>query len=77
MDPSQPYFPTTHKEKKKSKKKDSNTSDFCEFCETSPVAASEDEHDETKLLRITSWLDKYYLWMIRYESFWQLDKMDT
>ena len=77
MDPSQPYFPTTHKEKKKSKKKDSNTSVFCEFCGTSPVAASEDEHDETKLLRITSRLDKYYLWMIRYELFWQLDKMDT
>ena len=32
MDPSQPYFPITHKEKKKSKKKDSSTGVFCEFC---------------------------------------------
>ena len=32
MDPSQPYFPITHKEKKKSKKKDSNAGCFCKFC---------------------------------------------
>ena len=32
MDPSQPYFPVTHKGKKKSKKKDSSTGVFCEFC---------------------------------------------
>ena len=61
MDPSQLYFPITHKEKKNSKKKDSNTGVFCEFCQIfkrtpftriSPVAPSEDEHDKTKLLHI-------------------------
>ena len=35
------------------------------FLRTPPVAASEDEHDETKLLHITSRLNKCYLWMIR------------
>ena len=33
MNPSQPYFPITHKEKKKSKKKDSTIGVFCEFCQ--------------------------------------------
>ena len=85
MDPSQPYFPITQKEKKKSKKKDSSTAVFCElypslrtpFLITSPVAASEDEHDETKLLQMTSRLSICYLCMIRYELFWQPIKMDT
>ena len=43
---------------------------------TSPVTASEDEYDETKLLHMTYRLNKCYLWMIRYESFWPV-KMDT
>ena len=63
--PSQTCFPTTHKNKKKSKKKDSRTGVFCKFCRifknaflrTSPVAASEDEHDETKILHMTSQLE--------------------
>ena len=69
MDASQPHFPTTHKGKKKSKKIDSSTGVFCEFAEflrtpfsrTSPVAGSEDEHDETKLLHMTPRLNKCYL----------------
>ena len=40
------------------------------------VAASEDDHDETKLLHITSQLNNY-LWMNHYELFWQHVKMDT
>ena len=31
------------------------------------MSASEDEHDETKLLHMTSRLNKFYLWVIRYE----------
>ena len=41
------------------------------FLKTSPVAASEDEHDETtQLLHMTSRLSICYLCMICYELFW-------
>ena len=56
--------------KKKRKKKDSSTAVFCEFWGT------QDEHDETKLLHMTSRLSICCLCMIRYELFWQLVKMD-
>ena len=58
MDPSQPYFPT--KNKKKSEKRDCSPGVFLlllaeflrtPFSRTITVAASEDEHDETKLLQ--------------------------
>ena len=47
------------------------------FIRTLTVTASEDEHDETKLLHMTSGLNKFYLWMICFESFWQSVKMGT
>ena len=40
------------------------------------MAASEDEHDETKLLHMTFRLNKCYIWIIRYELFWQPVEMD-
>ena len=57
-----------HKGKKKSKEKIQAqvfSVDFAEFLRTlflrtSSVAASEDEHEETKLLHMTSQLDKCY-----------------
>ena len=56
MDPSPPYFPITHKEKKKSKKKiqvqvfSVNFAEFLRtpFLKTSPVASTENEHNKTK-----------------------------
>ena len=68
MDPSQPYFPTRNK--KKSRKRDSSTVVFILFLRnfkehlflrTLKVAASADEHDETKLLHMTSRLNKCLL----------------
>ena len=87
MDPSHPYFSITQKEKKKGKKKKKkiqaqvfpvNFAGFLRtpFLRTSPVAASEYEHDETKLLYITSRLDKCYIWMICYELFRPPVKID-
>ena len=66
MDPSQPHFPGN---KKQNKKGDSNADVFLLFLQnfsehlflrTIMVAASKDEHDETKLLQ-TSRLNRCYL----------------
>ena len=79
MDPSQTYFPITQKKKRARKKIQAKISmvSFAKFLRTCPVAASEDEHDETKLLHMTSRLNKYYHWMIRYELFCEPVKMDV
>ena len=56
MDLSQPYSPQGTK--RKARKESPEQVFSCKFCgiflRTPPVAVSEDEHDETKLLYITS-----------------------
>ena len=50
INPSQPYFPITHKEKRRVRKKIQAqvfSVNFAKFLRTSPVAASEDEHHKT------------------------------
>ena len=55
-------FPHMHKEKKKRKKNDSSSRKMIQaFLKTSLVAVSENEHAETKLLHMTSRLNKCYL----------------
>ena len=46
------------------------------FLRTPPVALSEDEHEETKLMDITFRLNNCYHRMIRYKLFWQHVEMD-
>ena len=76
-------FPKRTRKKRRARKKIQAQMLFVNFAEkntflrTSPVAASEDKHDETELLHMTSRLNKCYLWIIRCELFWQPVKMDT